>query len=119
MKSLLLDANVLLRFVTGEPADQANEVASLFTAAEAGKLRLAVLPIVLAETVFVLTGFYEHPRAQVAEVLAQLISCPGIPSGRTGADASCPQAFRHRQAGLRGLLSGRSFHPGGTHGGIV
>lgn len=80
MKALLLDTNVLIRFVTGEPADQAGEVAGLFTTAEAGKVRLKVLPMVLAEAVFVLTGFYEHPRSKVAEVLAHLISCPGFHS---------------------------------------
>ncbi len=81
MKSLLLDANILLRFITGEPAAQAKDVADLFLAAEAGKLRLEVLPMVLAEAVFVLTGFYDQPRSKVAEVLSHLISCPGFYSG--------------------------------------
>jgi predicted nucleic acid-binding protein len=80
MKPLLLDTNILLRFITGEPAGQAKGAADLFSAAEAGKVRLAVLPMVLAEAVFVLTGFYEHPRAKVADVLAHLISCPGFHS---------------------------------------
>jgi len=78
MKPLLLDTNILLRFITGEPAGQARETADLVAAAEAGKVRLAVLPMVLAEAVFVLTGFYEHPRPKVAEVLAHLISSPGF-----------------------------------------
>lgn len=85
MKALLLDTNVLIRFVTGEPTDQAEEVAGLFTAAEAGKARLNVLPMVLAEAVFVLTGFYEQPRSKVAAALAQLISCPGFHSAEQGA----------------------------------
>ncbi len=80
MKPLLLDANILLRFITGEPAAQAREVADLFRAAEADKMRLAVLPMVLAETVFVLTGFYEHPRSKVADVLTRLLACPGFQS---------------------------------------
>jgi predicted nucleic acid-binding protein len=78
MKPLLLDTNILLRFITGEPTGQAEEVASLVAAAEAGKVRLAVLPMVLAEAVFVLSGFYEHPRSKVAEVLTHLISSPGF-----------------------------------------
>lgn len=78
MKPLLLDTNILLRFITGEPTDQAEEVARLVAAAEAGKVRLAVLPMVLAEAVFVLSGFYEHPRSRVAEVLTHLISSPGF-----------------------------------------
>jgi predicted nucleic acid-binding protein len=80
MKPLLLDTNILLRFITGEPADQANEVADLVKAAEAGKVKLTVLPMVLAEAVFVLTGFYEQPRSKVVDVLSHLISCPGFHS---------------------------------------
>jgi predicted nucleic-acid-binding protein len=78
MKPLLVDTNILLRFITGEPAVQAKEVADLVVAAEAGNVRLSVLPMVLAEAVFVLTGFYEHPRSRVAEVLSHLISSPGF-----------------------------------------
>lgn len=80
MKTLLLDTNVLLRFITGEPVGQAKEVANLILAAEAGQMRLAVLPMVLAEAVFVLTGFYEHSRNKVAGVLSHLISCRGFHS---------------------------------------
>lgn len=78
MKPLLLDTNILVRFMTGEPAAQANEVAALFRAAEAGKARLTVLPMVLAEAVFVLTGFYDHSRSKVADVLSRLLACPGF-----------------------------------------
>jgi hypothetical protein len=49
MKPLLVDTNILLRFITGEPADQAKEAADLVAAAEAGKVRLAVLPMVRSE----------------------------------------------------------------------
>ena len=80
MKIRLLDTNTLVRFVTGEPEDQAREVADLVVAAEAGKIQLCVLPMVLAEAVFVLNGFYDHPRANVASVLTHLISCPGFRS---------------------------------------
>lgn len=80
MKPLLVDTNVLLRFITGEPAEQASHVAKLFEAADKGKVRLTVLPMVLAEAVFVLTGFYEHSRSKTAEVLSHLLSCPGLGS---------------------------------------
>lgn len=80
MQTPLLDTNTLVRFVTGEPEDQAHEVAELIAAAEAGKIHLCVLPMVLAEAVFVLNGFYKHPRDKVSSVLAHLISCPGFRS---------------------------------------
>ena len=80
MKTVLLDTNTLVRFVTGEPEDQAREVAELISAADLGKIRLCVIPIVLAEAVYVLTGFYGHARAKVAAALSHLIACPGFQS---------------------------------------
>lgn len=80
MKTALLDTNTLVRFITGEPVNQAREVAELVSAAESGKIRLCVIPMILAEAVYVLTGFYGHPRAKVAAALYHLISCPGFQS---------------------------------------
>ena len=37
-----------------------------------------MLPVVLAECVFVLESFYEHPRADIASALGRLISSPGV-----------------------------------------
>jgi len=84
MKPLLVDTNVLLRFITGEPADQASQVAKLFEAADSGKARITVLPMILAEAVYVLIGFYGHSRSKTAEVLAHLLSSPGFHSEENG-----------------------------------
>lgn len=80
MKTALLDTNTLIRFITGEPENQAREAAELVAAAESGKIRLCVIPMILAEAVYVLTGFYGHPRAKVAAALYHLIACPGFQS---------------------------------------
>ena len=80
MNFMYLDTNVLVRFVTGEPEKQAQEVAKLVSVAESGKVRLCVLPLVLAEAVYVLNGFYQHPRAKVSAALSHLIGCPGFHS---------------------------------------
>jgi predicted nucleic acid-binding protein len=80
MKSVYLDTNVLVRFVTGEPEPQAREVAKFISAAESGKMKFCVLPMVLAEAVYVLNGFYQHPRAKVSTALSHLITCPGFQS---------------------------------------
>ncbi|WP_338289652.1 PIN domain-containing protein [Luteolibacter sp. LG18] len=77
---MLLDTNTIVRFVTGEPEKQAAEVAGLVVLAGEGKIRLTILPMVLAESVFVLNGFYKHSRAAVAEALSHLIASPGFQS---------------------------------------
>jgi predicted nucleic-acid-binding protein len=39
---------------------------------------IVLLPAVLAECVFVLESFYEHPRTDIASALSRLISSPGV-----------------------------------------
>jgi len=39
---------------------------------------IVLLPAVLAESVFVLKSFYEHPRGDIASALGRLISSPGV-----------------------------------------
>jgi len=50
----------------------------MFEACDRGEIVLAVLPVVLAECVFVLESFYDHPRDAISSVLSQLISSPGV-----------------------------------------
>src|SRR5258707_3959065 len=40
-----------------------------------------VLTVVLAESVFVLESFYEHPRGHISSALGRLISSPGVEIG--------------------------------------
>jgi predicted nucleic-acid-binding protein len=39
---------------------------------------IVVLPTVLAECVFVLESFYEHPRGRIVAALGRLIGSPGV-----------------------------------------
>jgi predicted nucleic-acid-binding protein len=39
---------------------------------------IVVLPTVLAECVFVLESFYEHPPGDIAAALGRLIASPGV-----------------------------------------
>lgn len=78
MKSLLLDTNVLVRFILGEPEKQAAAAERLFRQCDEGSVELVLLPIVAAETVFVLSSFYEQERPDIANVLTHILRCPGI-----------------------------------------
>jgi predicted nucleic acid-binding protein len=69
-----LDTNVLVRHVTGDPAELA-ERATRFLAT-AGDLLLPDL--ILAEVAYVLESFYETPRSQVAEILRSVLAFPAI-----------------------------------------
>lgn len=74
MKRYALDTNLIVRFLTGDPPAMSAAAASLFEECAAGKVDLLLEPTLLAEAIFVLTGFYRRPRAQVADALRDLIT---------------------------------------------
>jgi len=63
------DTNVLVRYLTGEPQDQHARAAALID----GDQPIRVSVVTLLETAHVLTGVYGVPRAQVVDVLTDLL----------------------------------------------
>ena len=53
MKTALVDANVILRFITRSPREMAEAARNLFKQAEAGEIGLIILTITVAEVVWV------------------------------------------------------------------
>jgi predicted nucleic-acid-binding protein len=60
---------------------QARVAGKLFDACDRGDVVIVVLAAVLAECVFVLESFYEHPRGDIASALGRLISSAGVEIG--------------------------------------
>ena len=77
-KRRLVDTNVVVRYLVQDHEKHSRAAGKLFDACDRGDLILVVLPVVLAECVFVLESFYGHPRADIASALARLISSPGV-----------------------------------------
>jgi predicted nucleic acid-binding protein len=77
--SYLLDTNVILRFLTGEPEAQAQSAKTLIDRCEAGEIQLKVTPLVVAEVVFVLSGqYYAHARGEIADALIPFLESPRL-----------------------------------------
>ena len=68
--SAFVDTNVLVRHLTGDPAD----LAARATAYLASVRELLLTDLVAAETVYVLESFYEAPRNEVATALRSLVA---------------------------------------------
>jgi len=77
----LIDTNVLLRFLSGEPPKQAEAARRLFEAAAAGTVFLEVSPVIVAEVMYTLTSFYRVDRAEAATSLAALLRRRGVKVG--------------------------------------
>ena len=77
-KPRLIDANLIVRYLVQDHEKHARAAGRLFDACDRGDVVIVVLPVVLAECVFVLESFYWHPRTDIASALGRLISSPGI-----------------------------------------
>jgi predicted nucleic acid-binding protein len=78
MRELILDANVLVRFLVQDVPPQAKAARKLVEQAESGALLLVVDPMIIAETVYVLTSFYKKPREAVADALMAFVQSDGV-----------------------------------------
>lgn len=74
MKQEVLDTNVLVRFLVGDNQKQRVQAEKWFREAEAGKRHIVVVPIVIAETAFVLESFYKKSRSDIARALLVFVS---------------------------------------------
>jgi predicted nucleic-acid-binding protein len=80
-KRRLVDTNLIVRYLVQDHEKHAKAAEKLFDSCDRGDLVLEVLPVVLAECVFVLESFHEHARGD-ASVLGRLISNPAIEISR-------------------------------------
>lgn len=79
MTTWLLDTNLLIRILTGEPESQAEGARVLLERCENGELTLKLTPLVVAEAVFVLTGkVYGIDRADVSAALTGFLESPSL-----------------------------------------
>jgi predicted nucleic acid-binding protein len=74
----LVDTNILLRFLSGEPVRQAQAAKKLFSEAAAGDVVLDVSPVIVAETMYTLLSFYGVERREAVEKLLMLLRQPGL-----------------------------------------
>lgn len=68
---MFIDTNIIVRHLTGDPADPAARSTTRFLETERN---LLLTDLVVAETLYVLESFYEAPRVQIAEAIRSLIA---------------------------------------------
>jgi predicted nucleic acid-binding protein len=78
MKKVLIDSNVILRYLTKDPPKMAEAALKTFDDAKNGKVSLLLTPLTIAEIVWVLESFYGHSKAKIAETMAQFLFCDGL-----------------------------------------
>ncbi len=78
MKSVVVDTNVVLSFVTDRDPRQQRAAARLFEHAVSGERRIVLPQVVLIEIVYVLQNLYGTPVAEIADLLDDLLAMPHV-----------------------------------------
>lgn len=78
--SYFVDANVFLRYFTGDDPEKAKQALALFNRADQGQLQLVTSESVVAEVVYVLSSrtLYRVPRERIALLLRSLLESRGL-----------------------------------------
>jgi predicted nucleic acid-binding protein len=69
-----LDTSLLIRFFTNDDPAKAERVRTLMDRVERGEERVALSPLVVFETIFTLQRGYKLPKAQVRQMIEDLLS---------------------------------------------
>ena len=80
MNEPFVDADVIVRLLTGDDPRKQEHAAALFERVERGELRLRTPMTTIADVVYVLSSprLYAVPRDQVADLLRTIVRIPGF-----------------------------------------
>jgi predicted nucleic acid-binding protein len=76
--TLLVDANILLRYLMNDHPQYGRAAKKLIEEAGAGKIVLEIPFITVLETIFTLQSFYRVPKTDIGRELLKVLSAPGI-----------------------------------------
>ncbi len=74
----VLDANILLRFLTNDLPDQADRVAELLKRLEANDERALLPDLVLADIIWTLEKHYKQPKHKIRAVVEPILALRGL-----------------------------------------
>lgn len=98
-----IDTNVVVRYLVGDPARTAREfrgVFPFFEKLERGERTALLASLVVFQAYFVLTSYYEVPRAEAAGKLRDLLSFRGLTIPEKPVLRTCLETLSERSVDL-------------------
>lgn len=77
-KPRVIDANVILRFLTNDDPEQAERCAALLERVQNGEEQVFLPDLVLADVVWTLEKFYRQPKERIRQLLLSLLDLRGM-----------------------------------------
>ena len=80
MNSIVLDTNIILRFITADDKEKQEKTARLFERIKEGKITAFIHDVIFAETVFVLVSkkLYNLPKSKIQALLLPIVNLKNI-----------------------------------------
>jgi len=78
MKTLFVDTNIFLRYLTGDDTEKFERCKNLFKKALKRKIRLMTSHMVVAELIWTLQSFYKVPKSEVIDKIFLIVNTPEI-----------------------------------------
>lgn len=73
-KTILIDANIIIRFLLNDSPKLSPKAKSIFKWAQEGRVKLFFDEIIIAEVVWTLSSFYKIKKAEIIDNLEKLLS---------------------------------------------
>ena len=77
-KDVVIDTNLLVRYLTDDEPQKAKAVDTLLERARKGALKILLPSVVIAELVWVLESFYKMAEDKIADLVEAILNTPGV-----------------------------------------
>lgn len=77
-KVVLLDTNVIIRYLLGEETEHGKSARDIFNKIEPGAVKAIILDAMFTECVYILEKVYKVPKALIAENMTGLLQYKGL-----------------------------------------
>jgi len=78
MKTVFVDTNIFIRYLTNDDPAKADKIELLLNKAAEGKILLITAEMVLAEVVWVLESFYGLKNSAIGPMIKAILATPGL-----------------------------------------
>ena len=82
MRARVIDANVILRFLTADNSEQSSRCRDLFARVQAGQETVYLPEVALSDVVWTLKSFYRWPASRIRRFISDLLALKGIQMAR-------------------------------------
>lgn len=91
---IAIDANIIVRYLTGDEKTQSAAATELFRTAQAGGVKLVIPTSVIQETVYVLETIYDLDAPTIAPKLISLLAIENVSAADGGWVVEALQSYR-------------------------